>query len=86
MLKKSVATAGVSLLFFAGPVLAQTFDEVCPAMTTAHHPEIDAPVEACACIKEEADDAILTELTEATSPDQLSEETKAVMRECGYDV
>lgn len=72
----------------ATPAFADTesFGRSCPDLTKQRNPEIADPDAACACLVEKANDDVIANLEAAKVLSDLTEATKAIMRECGYSI
>ena len=67
---------------FGSAALADAFDEVCRAHLAENLPDFDPDV-ACPCIKENASERGLENLTNAGPDDALNEEAIAALEACG---
>lgn len=86
--RASTIVSGLLALAFmyGGSAYAEGFEAACPARTADKHPEVDNPQEGCACIVDAADGAVMENLEAASSPEELAEATKEIMRACGYEI
>ena len=78
------AACGAAMVFASA--LASDFESACVERTPDLHPEMDDVEGACACVASTADDDTLSEIQNASSPDELGDGAKAAMEACGFSV
>lgn len=80
----SLACAVGLAVVFGAPAFASEFAAQCAERASTVHPDLEDAAAACACLDEKTTDAQKAELLAAESPDDLSDEIKAIMAECGF--
>lgn len=84
-MKKTILGVASALLLLAAPMaLADEFDSTCETRTAEYFPDIADAAAACSCIAEKASPELLEQMEAAETPEELPEEAKDIMRECGY--
>lgn len=70
---------------FAAPALAEEeFVAVCVERSEKLHPEMENLEQACTCVSENTTAEQKAAMVAAPSPDALDDDTKAVMKACGF--